>query len=117
MSEDKLTRLSRIFSFEKKLREAKNIVELRYIITNELRTITGQHPILKLATKSVAGFKIREGMPLGLTVTLRREKMYAFLEQFIDVHLAQICSILFQYCPFATVLLQYCLESKLIGYA
>ena len=48
--------------------------------TNELRTITGQHPILKLATKSVAGFKIREGMPLGLTVTLRREKMYAFLE-------------------------------------
>ena len=40
MSEDKLTRLSRIFSFEKKLREAKNIVELRYIITNELRTIS-----------------------------------------------------------------------------
>ncbi len=40
MSEDKLTRLSRIFSFEKKLREAKNMVELRYIITNELRTIS-----------------------------------------------------------------------------
>ena len=40
MSEDKLTRLSRIFSFEKKLREAKNMFELRYIITNELRTIS-----------------------------------------------------------------------------
>ena len=40
MSEDKLTSLSRIFSFEKKLREAKNMVELRYIITNELRTIS-----------------------------------------------------------------------------
>ncbi len=40
MNEDKITRLSRIFSFEKKIREAKNIVELRYIVTNELRTIT-----------------------------------------------------------------------------
>ena len=47
--------------------------------TDELRVITGQHPILTLAKKSVAGFKVREGMPLGLTVTLRREKMYAFL--------------------------------------
>ena len=51
--------------------------------TDELRVITGQHPILTLAKKSVAGFKVREGMPLGLTVTLRREKMYAFLEKFI----------------------------------
>jgi len=40
LTEDKITRLSRIFSFEKKIREAKNIVELRYIVTNELRTIT-----------------------------------------------------------------------------
>ena len=45
--------------------------------------LTGQHPILTSATKSIAGFKIREGMPLGLTVTLRREKMYAFLEKLI----------------------------------
>ena len=58
--------------------------------TDELRVITGQHPILKLATKSVAGFKIREGMPLGLTVTLRREKMYAFLEKFIKIVLPRI---------------------------
>ena len=40
MSEDKLTRLSRIFSFEKKLREAKSLVEIRYTVTNELRNIT-----------------------------------------------------------------------------
>ena len=40
MSEDKLTRLSRIFSFEKKLREAQNIIELRFIVVNELRTIS-----------------------------------------------------------------------------
>jgi large subunit ribosomal protein L5 len=51
--------------------------------TEEIRQITGQHPILTSATKSIAGFKIREGMPLGLTVTLRREKMYAFLEKLI----------------------------------
>ena len=40
MNEEKITSLSRIFSFEKKIREAKNIVELRYIVTNELRTIS-----------------------------------------------------------------------------
>nr|QOU10711.1 ribosomal protein L5 [Spumella sp. Baekdong012001B8] len=49
----------------------------------EIRLITGQHPILTKAKKSIAGFKIREGMPLGLTVTLRKEKMYAFLEKCI----------------------------------
>ena len=58
--------------------------------TDELRVITGQHPILTLAKKSVAGFKVREGMPLGLTVTLRREKMYAFLEKFIKIVLPRI---------------------------
>ena len=51
--------------------------------TEEIRLITGQQPVLTLAGNSVAGFKIREGMPLGLTVTLRREKMYAFLEKLI----------------------------------
>jgi len=51
----------------------------------ELRTISGQHPILTKAKKSIAGFKIRDGMPLGLVVTLRREKMYAFLEKLIKL--------------------------------
>lgn len=58
--------------------------------TEEVRLITGQHPILTIAKNSVAGFKIREGMPLGLTVTLRREKMYAFLEKFIHLVLPRI---------------------------
>ena len=57
---------------------------------NEIRTISGQQPILTIAKKSIAGFKIREGMPLGLTVTLRREKMYAFLETFIKLVLPRI---------------------------
>ena len=58
--------------------------------TEEIRLITGQHPILTIAKNSIAGFKIREGMPLGLTVTLRREKMYAFLEKFIKLVLPRI---------------------------
>ena len=58
--------------------------------TEEIRLITGQQPILTLAKKSIAGFKVREGMPLGLTVTLRREKMYAFLEKFTKLVLPRI---------------------------
>lgn len=58
--------------------------------TEEIRLITGQNPILTKSRNSVAGFKIREGMPLGLTVTLRREKMYAFLETFTKLVLPRI---------------------------
>ena len=58
--------------------------------TEEIRLITGQHPVLTSSRKSIAGFKIREEMPLGLTVTLRREKMYAFLEKFISLVLPRI---------------------------
>lgn len=47
----------------------------------EYRAITGQHPILTKAKKSIASFKIRQGMPLGLVVTLRRDKMYDFVER------------------------------------
>jgi large subunit ribosomal protein L5 len=58
--------------------------------TEEIRVITGQQPILTNAKKSIAGFKVRQDMPLGLTVTLRREKMYAFLERFIKLTLPRI---------------------------
>ena len=58
--------------------------------TEEIRLITGQHPILTISKNSIAGFKIREGMPLGLTVTLRGEKMYAFLEKFTKLVLPRI---------------------------
>ena len=63
---------------------AQNRVFLQKAI-DEIRCITGQHPILTRSRKSVAGFKLREGMALGLTVTLRREKMYAFLEKLIKL--------------------------------
>ena len=58
--------------------------------TEEIRCITGQQPILTNAKQSIAGFKVRQDMPLGLTVTLRREKMYAFLERFIKLTLPRI---------------------------
>jgi len=51
----------------------------------EIRTITGQHPIITKSKKAVAGFKIRENVPIGLVVTLRRKKMYAFLEKVIKL--------------------------------
>lgn len=57
---------------------------------NEIRAITGQQPVLTKAKNSIAGFKIREGMPLGLVVTLRRKKMYAFLEKFNKIVLPRI---------------------------
>ena len=58
--------------------------------TEEISLITGQHPILTKSKKSIAGFKIREGVFLGLTVTLRREKMYAFLEKLTKLVLPRI---------------------------
>jgi large subunit ribosomal protein L5 len=68
---------------------AQNRVFLQKAI-EEIRIITGQQPIITNAKKAIAGFKIREGMPLGLVVTLRREKMYAFLEKFIKLVLPRI---------------------------
>lgn len=56
----------------------------------ELTLITGQKPVVTKAKKSIAGFKIRENMPLGLKVTLRRQKMYDFLDKLINLSLPRI---------------------------
>jgi len=56
----------------------------------ELAAITGQQPVVTRARKSVAGFKIRQGMPVGCKVTLRRDRMYEFLDRFIQVALPRI---------------------------
>nr|YP_005090143.1 50S ribosomal protein L5 [Fucus vesiculosus]AVZ00663.1 50S ribosomal protein L5 [Fucus spiralis]CAX12529.1 50S ribosomal protein L5 [Fucus vesiculosus] len=56
----------------------------------EIRLITGQQPIVTKAKKSIAGFKVREEMILGVTVTLRNKKMYAFLEKLIHLVLPRI---------------------------
>ena len=56
----------------------------------DLRAIAGQQPIVTFARKSVAGFKIREGWPIGCKVTLRRERMYEFLDRLINVSIPRI---------------------------
>lgn len=57
---------------------------------DELRRITGQHPVVTKAKKSIATFKLREGMSIGCMVTLRRERMYEFLDRFISAALPRI---------------------------
>ena len=57
---------------------------------NELTLITGQKPVVTLAKKSIAGFKLREQVPVGIMVTLRKDKMYSFLQKLINLSLPRI---------------------------
>ena len=57
---------------------------------NELGQIAGQRPVVTKAKKSIAAFKVREGMAIGAMVTLRGEKMYEFLDRFISVTLPRV---------------------------
>lgn len=57
---------------------------------NEIKQITGQQPVLTKAKKSVANFKLREGMNVGIKVTLREEKMYEFFDKFISIALPRV---------------------------
>ena len=65
--------------------EAKDNSKVIDAIMNDLALITGQKPVVCRAKKSVANFKIREGMPIGVKVTLRGEKMYEFLDRLFNV--------------------------------
>lgn len=56
----------------------------------EIATISGQRPVVTRAKKAIAGFKIREGMPVGVTVTLRADRMYDFLDRLISLALPRI---------------------------
>ena len=56
----------------------------------DLETITGQHPVVTKAKKSIAGFKLREGQSIGTKVTLRGENMYIFMEKLISVALPRV---------------------------
>lgn len=57
---------------------------------NEYRLICGQHPMLTKAKKSISGFKLRKGLTIGIFVTLRRKKMYSFLEKLIKLVLPRV---------------------------
>lgn len=58
--------------------------------TDELTRITGQKPVVTRARKSIAGFKLRENMPIGVMVTLRRERMWEFVDRIITLALPRV---------------------------
>ena len=59
-------------------------------VVRDITAITGQHPIVTHARKSVANFKLREGMPVGVKVTLRRDRMWEFLDRLFNVALPRV---------------------------
>ena len=68
---------------------ARNTKELQANL-KEIASITGQRPIVNKAKKSIAGFKIRDGMNVGASVTLRKAKMYSFVERLVHIILPRI---------------------------
>ena len=70
--------------------EAKDNAKVIDAIMNDLSLITGQKPVVCRAKKSVANFKLREGMPIGCKVTLRGEKMYEFADRLINLALPRV---------------------------
>jgi large subunit ribosomal protein L5 len=72
------------------LGEAIQNVKILDSAVEELATITGQKAVITKAKKSIASFKLREGMPIGCMVTLRREKMYEFLDRLVNVALPRV---------------------------
>jgi len=60
------------------------------LVMNTIAQIAGQWPVKRLARKSIAGFKMRKGMPIGVMVTLRRKKMYEFLDKLISLALPKV---------------------------
>ena len=70
--------------------EAKENVKILDAAASDLQTITGQKPVITKAKKSIANFKIREGMPIGCKVTLRGERMYEFIDRLINLALPRV---------------------------
>jgi len=68
-------------------KSSKEREKIQESILNDLSMIAGQRPILTKAKKSISGFKIRKGMPVGAKVTLRNQKMYDFLDRLIHIAL------------------------------
>ena len=70
--------------------EARDNAKVLESVVNDLATITGQKPVITRAKKSVANFKLREGMPIGAKVTLRGDKMWEFLDRLFNVALPRV---------------------------
>ena len=72
------------------LGEAIQNIKLLDTAAAELQIIAGQHPVITRAKKSIAAFKLREGMPIGCMVTLRRQRMYDFFYKLVNVALPRV---------------------------
>ncbi|MGD2069659.1 MAG: 50S ribosomal protein L5, partial [Gemmatimonadota bacterium] len=70
--------------------DAANDRKLLNSVVDELATITGQKPVVTRARKSISNFSLRQGMPVGASVTLRRERMYEFLDRLVSVAIPRI---------------------------
>ena len=72
------------------LGEAKDNAKLMETAVKELGVISGQRPVVTRAKKSIANFKVRQGMPVGTKVTLRGENMYTFADKFFNIALPRV---------------------------
>lgn len=72
------------------LKEAIQNIKVLETAAGELADITGQKPLIRRAKKSIANFKLRAGMPIGAMVTLRRERMFEFMDRLISVAIPRI---------------------------
>ena len=72
------------------LGDAVSNAKLIEVVSNEIAAITGQKAVVTKAKKSIASFKLRQGMPIGVMVTLRRDRMYEFLDRLMNVALPRV---------------------------
>jgi large subunit ribosomal protein L5 len=72
------------------LGEAVSDIKVLDAAAEELAAITGQKPVIRRAKKSIASFKLRAGMPIGCMVTLRKQRMYEFLDRLVNVALPRV---------------------------
>src|SRR5260221_6573759 len=72
------------------LQEARDNVKILDSALEELRVITGQKPVLTRARKAISNFKLRQGMPIGVMVTLRRDKMWEFFDRLVNISLPRV---------------------------
>lgn len=95
MKEFKLKNIHQVPYIEKVVlncgvKDAKENIKAIDIVEEEFKMITGQKPVITRAKKSIAGFKLKEGMPAGVVVTLRGRRMFEFLERFLYAALPRI---------------------------
>jgi len=72
------------------LGEARENVKILDAAVEELRQITGQKPVITRARKAISNFKLRQGMPIGVMVTLRREQMWEFFDRMVNIALPRV---------------------------